>query len=406
MKTRFWLTLVIVSCLSTSSFLPAQEEQKTPSAASSTFTPFTGKVTRSKVRLRTKPITGKETIWRELNKGDLFVIVNEDGDYYAVQPSKDIKGYIYRSYVIDGVVEGQRVNVRLAPDFDAPTMVQLNTGDRVGGEIVNDNRKWLEIDLPPKSYFYVMKDYIENIGDANLYAKMEAARENAEKILKKASQEGEDQLSKNYNEIDMVPIFAELDQVIALGDEKEDSVQQATNLKKQLNERLLLKKIEYYEKLGSNNPKQLEEQNKKLKEELVEQEKRLATMEGQIGSSSEKSADAVNPKMVAWQPVERRHFQIWADARIDTDPTIELFYEDQHANAQHLRGRVEIYESHVRNKPGDYFLINSITGSPIAYLYSTQVDLHHYLGRIVTIKAVERPNNHFAHPAYFVLEVE
>jgi hypothetical protein len=41
---------------------------------------------------------------------------------------------------------------------------------------------------------------------------------------------------------------------------------------------------------------------------------------------------------------------------------------------------------------------------PIAYLYSTQVDLQGKVGQAVTLQAAPRPNHHFAFPAYFVLE--
>lgn len=407
MKISSLLTVLTLTCVSLTGIIQAEDAKtvaNTPSDKSAIFSPFTGKIIRPKVRLRTKPVISKDTVWRELKKGELFAVVAEEGEYYAVTPPKGTKGYIYRSYVIDGVVEGQRVNVRLAPDFDSPAATQLNTGDRVNGEVVENNRKWLEIELPATAHFYVMKDYIEKVGDINLYAKLEKEREQAQYTLKKAEEEGDVQLAKNYNEINMQPIFEELDQVISLASRQEELSQQASNLKKQLNERLLLKKIDYYEKLGNNAGGNLEEQNKKLKQELAEQQKRLSTLGGEQNSSN--NGVPVDPKMIAWHPVEKRHFDTWAETRLEDEPTLELFYADQHERAQYLRGRIEIYESAVRNKPGDYFLINPVTGAPIAYLYSTQVDLKHYLGRKVNIKAVERPNNHFAYPAYFVLEVE
>jgi hypothetical protein len=43
---------------------------------------------------------------------------------------------------------------------------------------------------------------------------------------------------------------------------------------------------------------------------------------------------------------------------------------------------------------------------PVAYLYSTQVNLNTLLGKQVNLQVSPRYNNNFAFPAYFVLGVE
>ncbi|MBA2727993.1 MAG: hypothetical protein H0U49_07460 [Parachlamydiaceae bacterium] len=60
----------------------------------------------------------------------------------------------------------------------------------------------------------------------------------------------------------------------------------------------------------------------------------------------------------------------------------------------------------MKNKPGDFLLLSSISNLPIAYLYSTAVNLQDKLGRIATVQVVKRPNNNFAFPAYYVIFVE
>jgi hypothetical protein len=83
---------------------------------------------------------------------------------------------------------------------------------------------------------------------------------------------------------------------------------------------------------------------------------------------------------------------------------IYVFYAEQKANASVLTGTVEAYPNPVKNRPGDFILKGS--EAPIAYLYSTAINLEKYVGKQVTILAAPRPNNHFAFPAYFVLNVE
>src|SRR5690606_31340485 len=63
------------------------------------FTPFTGQVTRDRVRMRLQP-TLESPVIRELDRGDLLVVVNEVDDFYAVSPPTDMKAFIYRTYVL------------------------------------------------------------------------------------------------------------------------------------------------------------------------------------------------------------------------------------------------------------------------------------------------------------------
>ena len=76
-------------------------EERIYQTAQAAFTPFTGKVTRERVRLRTQP-NQDGTIIQEMNRGDMLVVTDDADDYYAVQPPAGIKAFIYRTYVLDG----------------------------------------------------------------------------------------------------------------------------------------------------------------------------------------------------------------------------------------------------------------------------------------------------------------
>ncbi|HEX4838930.1 MAG TPA: hypothetical protein VFU89_00630, partial [Rhabdochlamydiaceae bacterium] len=127
------------------------------------FSPFTGKIKRQKVRLRASADL-ESPIVRELHKGEMLVVNGKKGDFYAVDPPAGTKAYVFRSFVLDGVVEGNRVNVRFAPSLDAPVIGHLNSGDRIQGQISSLNNKWYEITPPPGTRFYVAKEFVESIG--------------------------------------------------------------------------------------------------------------------------------------------------------------------------------------------------------------------------------------------------
>src|SRR5271168_5087155 len=106
-----WLKIIALS-LTAAATLNAAAPQA-PAAKQATikkgesFKPFTGKVLANKVRVRVKPDYDSH-IFRQIGKNDLLLIVGEEGDFYAVQPPKDTKAYVFRSYILDNVVEANR----------------------------------------------------------------------------------------------------------------------------------------------------------------------------------------------------------------------------------------------------------------------------------------------------------
>ena len=124
---------------------------------------FTGKVKKNKVRLRLQPNTDSPVV-KELEKGALLLVTGELDDFWAVTPTSDLKAYVFRSFVLDNQIEGNRVNVRLEPNTEAPILAHLNSGDHVEGTICASSNKWLEITPPSTVQFYIAKNYVENLG--------------------------------------------------------------------------------------------------------------------------------------------------------------------------------------------------------------------------------------------------
>lgn len=395
---------------------PKEEKPTTP--ANIPITPFTGKVTKNKVRLRFTP-SYEGQVLKELQKNDLFIVLGETDDFYAVQPPKELKGYVFRTYVLDNVVEGNHVNVRSHPDLDAPVFVQLNSGEHIDGVVDPSNNKWLQITLPQSTRLYIAKEYVENIGDKGLLARLEQKKEQATQLLEQTQEAHRTEIVKPFDQMHVEEVIKNYQHLVADYPEFPEYSVKAKELLTVLNETYNQKKLAYLE-AQAKKASQTIESNKKLSEELQAQMKKVATLQQQIeytNHSSDYTAQASRPSvrkaeqlpvnMAAWIPHEEAFYASWKDKQEDPDnASLEHFYENQKQGAFIVRGVIDPYNRPVKNRPGDYLLINAGNSLPFAFLYSTKVNLQDYIGHDVSLIVVPRPNNNFAFPAYFVFAVE
>lgn len=369
------------------------------------FKAFTGKINRNKVRMRLSSNLDSPII-KELNKGDMIVVIGETEDFYAIQPSSDIKGYIYRTLVLDNVVEGNHVNVRLEPNLDAPVIAQLNGGDRVEGKISPQNNKWMQIVPPKTTRFFVSRDFVEKIGDAHLLETITRRRQEATSLLNDTFELAQTELQKPYDEIQFEQVVGGFRKVIDQYNDFPEQVGQAKEYLTAAQEEYLKKKVAYLEAHHQNTSK--------LKDKLATQQRRLKELETQAKTPNnqpepiavtyqEPQQKPMPAKMTVWLPVEENIYTAWCRQRGAC--TKEQFYAAQRSEGITLRGIVEPYTRAVKNKPGDYVLVNS-SHLPIAYLYSTHVNLQEHVGHEVAVLVAPRPNNQFAFPAYYVIEAD
>lgn len=383
------------------------------------FIAFTGKVTKNKVRLRQQPNLDSP-ILKELSHGDMVIVAGESEDFYAVQPPADAKAYIFRTFVLDNVVEGTRVNVRLEPDTESPVVAQLNAGTRVDGTVSPLNSKWLEITMPDSARFYVAKEYIEKIGDRTLMATMEKRRDEVNRLLNTTYAVSQSEMQKSFPEINLDGVYDNFNKIINNYPDFPEQAAKARELLTLLQDNYLQKKVSFLEAKAKSANEDWNSKNSQLNDQMRAQQQRLAQLEQQL--QKEKAAKAaraaniasnghsfeaqgsINNKMTAWLPLEQEVYQAWATR--NNNRSQEDFYEEQGEQAAAIKGIVEPYTKAIKNKPGDYILINQASNLPIAYLYSTQVDLQNAVGHEVTLKAAPRSNNNFAFPAYFIISIE
>ncbi len=368
------------SSLSKLESMPAKKEMY---VAEKPFTAFTGKVKGKKVRLRANADLDSRVV-KELERGEMISIVGEKGDFYAVEAPENVKAYVFRSFVLDNVIEANRVNVRLEPDLEAPVISHLNSGDKIQGSICPSNSKWLEIAPPAQTRFYVAKEYIDNIGGLDVKKQYDHRKTKALTLLESAALNVKAEFRKQFTEIDLDRLSNNYQTLIEEYSDFTNIVEQAKEALATLQEQYVQKKIAYLETKSSS-----------FNDDAANDATEVATQ------PAAKAEDATD-KMKLWEPIEESLYLTWA--RMNEDRNLQDYYDDQKISAVAISGIVEQYGTPVKNKPGDFILRDKEL--PVAYVYSTQVNLQDLIGKKVTVLCSPRPNNHFAFPAYFVLSVE
>lgn len=371
-------------------------EFPTPSTQNSdNFSSFTGKVTKNKVRMRTTSSLDSPVV-RELNKGEMLLIVGESDEFYAVQPPSDIKGYIFRTFVLDNKVEGNRVNIRLSPNMDAAVIAQMNSGEAVDGTISPLNNKWLEMNPPEGTKFYVAKEYVDKVGDKNFMAQIAKRKEEVNHLLQSNYSLANQEFQKSFPDIQMDRLVANYKKIISDYPDFPDQAARANELLEELQDNYLHKKVAFLE-TRLENQKYVESSKNQLPV------KSIATVEPAGFPAVLVPSDDPHVRMTAWLPLENEKFEEWSKTHQGTK---EEFYADEGKHAVVIKGVIAPYTRSVKNKPGDFVILKKDTQLPQAFLYSTIINLNDYLGKEVTIQGSPRPNNHFAYPAYFVLSIQ
>jgi len=345
------------------------------------FSPFTGKITGSHVRMRLHPDLDASVV-KELSKDQLVLVTAQEGSFYEVQAPEPIKAFIFRSFVLDGIVEGNRVNVRLAPDLEAPIIGHHNTGDRVGGVVSARDKKWLEIDPPSSSHFYVAKELIDKVGGPELKAEIDQRKETVAQLLQGVTNLAKEQMELPFEEIDFDRIKSGFVTIINEYSEFSKEAKDAKRLFANVQEQYLDKRLNYLEG----------------KTALASGETAIAQSSDEVSSEQTRLPSSIS----MWDQVEQGLFVAWSQA--NDQKALDEFYEEQRIAAVPLSGTLVAYTAPVNNKPGDYIIKRN--NLPVAYIYSTQVDLDEFVGKKVTVIGSPRSNHNFAFPAYFVHEIE
>jgi hypothetical protein len=266
-----------------------------------------------------------------------------------------------------------------------------------------------------------------------MIAEMEKRREEVNSLLNATQLISQGEMQKPFEKINLDTIVANLNKITQLYQDFPDHVARAKEMLTNIQDVYVNKKIAFLEAKAAavgHLPRQsdVSQQMRQQHEQLNKLEKTLdqapvyvdADIET-IASAKDKTShysstsaavdwnQAFDPgtkssQMLGWIPVEKDLYNKWSMSHDNS--TLHNYYQQQLEEAAVIRGIVEPYQRAVRTKPGDYILVSKGNNLPVAYLYSTQVDLQDYVGKEITMRVSPRPNNHFAFPAYFVLAIE
>ena len=351
-----------------------------PSERLTSKSSFTGRIVGDHVRMRSGADLESHIV-RELKKGDLIVVTGETGDFYVVEPPSDIEGYVFRSFVIDNVIEGSRVNVRLAPDKEAPIIGHLNTGDSIDGAICDTNSKWMKITSPKGTRFYIAKEFIEYAGKPDLKRIQDKRRSAARKLIESANMLVQTEMRKPFSDIAYDRMVQNYKTILSDYSEFPEETQEAKQALTAAQEAYIQKKIAFLEqKAGS-----------------------LAEGTAIAGGTPQSFEGSLTDRMKMWEPIEQSLYLTWSS--MHHSKTMDDFYAEERLNAHTIAGILEPFLEPVKNKPGNY-LLKDQQGVIQAFLYSTHVDLNDFTGQSVHLTVSDRPNNNFAFPAYYVLGAE
>jgi len=377
--------------LTTPCSLTAEEESTNPITEQTVFDPFTAKIIGNRVRMRAQPHLEGHVV-KETETGEIVAVTNQNNEFYGVTAPKGTKGYVFRTFVLDDVVEGSRVNVRLYPDIEAPIIGRLNTGDHVTSIVSDVNNKWLAIDLPESCPFYIACEYLEKIGPAELFAQIEVRRNEASHHLASALLYAQSEIHKPFEEIDLASITKKFETLATHYADLDTVTKKAQEAAELAQETYIQKKIAFLECKADRSTASLRPVEAPPFQQLVEVEKK---------ETAQEVVEATD-KMLIWEPLEESLYHIWAVSH--EEESMNDFYEEEALTSQVITGFIEAYNRPVQNRPGD-FIIKS-DNRPVAFLYSTKVDLQNLIGQKVSVIASSRPNNNFAFPAFFVHSAE
>jgi uncharacterized protein YraI len=138
-------------------------------AAESAAEPRTGEVTGHDVNVRAGAHLNYE-IMAKLDKGDLVLVTGVHGDWLRIAPPPGVLVWVATEYVAsDGLVEGDRINVRSGPALKYNIVCQLKRDDRVVIKETSDKGDWYGIVPPEGTGLYLYAKYVADKGPAALY---------------------------------------------------------------------------------------------------------------------------------------------------------------------------------------------------------------------------------------------
>lgn len=114
-------------------------------------------VTGDNVNLRTGPSRHADIVG-QLERGMTVRVVLTDGEWSAIVPPPGTAAWVSRRFLQDGVVIGDRVNLRAGPSVAYATLIKLEAGEEVA--VIEEEEEWAKIELPETARLWVNARYL------------------------------------------------------------------------------------------------------------------------------------------------------------------------------------------------------------------------------------------------------
>lgn len=349
---------------------------------------FTGKVQVHCAPLRSAPQADSITV-AEVERATLLRVFGKSGDFYQVAPPEGLKAYIASRFVSGESIVGQHVNVRSRPNTESAILGQVNSGDRIKAESLLKAPDWVEIPFPESRKLFIRADLIAKIaGDAS-FEEYQHQRSDILRALNEAQTLNAEALSQLQDDrptqISWNTVRAAFEKAQNLASKSPAFSELEVSSKQQLQEAFL----KYQATFAATEQLRKAQTEPTIPQDTKDQTKTDATP--QLSESN------------AWTQIEEQQLKDWLNEHPEKDRDhYALMQEDQ---AQILEGKlIPFTRPDLRQKPGDFILMSQ--DLPIAYLYSSTIDLQQLNEKTLKLKAVKRDDLGFALPAYCVLTIE
>ena len=154
--------------------------------------PFDGVIVGKSVRIRAGANENYEELIR-LNEGDRVKVVEKAYTWYKIQLPPGAKSYVSSKYIIsvddkNGMISGDRVNVRAGASVNSSVITQLGQGDKI--VILEKLPDWYKIQPVENSYGWVKEEFIAKDTNPNPPMKVEEPAQVQSSSVEKIAEKG------------------------------------------------------------------------------------------------------------------------------------------------------------------------------------------------------------------------
>jgi len=237
------------------------------------------------------------------------------------------------------------------------------------------------------------------VGDVAYFHRVEATREHAKTRLEELQSDVAVELRKPFPDINLA---RQVNELKAIAEQKQDFPEYASRA-----EDLVKSTQDQYLQLSQSyqaTQKVLARVADEKSKEVEQKNAQVAMIDS--GAPLCQESKGASSKSLSYS-LEQQEAKLLAQAiEAGNTASSEAFYAAEFRSSDELFGQLIPYDRAVKNRPGDFMLVDAKTKVPLAYLYSSRIDLCPCVGKLVRLLVAKRPNHNFALPAFFVLEVK